>query len=65
MSAGQGGAALITGANSGIGKEVARQLADLDAFDAIYLACRNEAKAQAAQTDLEHVTGHDRADGHQ
>jgi NAD(P)-dependent dehydrogenase (short-subunit alcohol dehydrogenase family) len=57
MSAGQGGAALITGANSGIGKEVARQLADLDAFDAIYLACRNEAKAQAAQTDLEHVTG--------
>lgn len=57
MSAGQGGAALITGANSGIGKEVARQLADLDAFDAIYLACRNGAKAQAAQTDLERVTG--------
>ena len=57
MSAGQGGAALITGANSGIGKEVARQLADLDAFDTIYLACRNEAKAQAAQTDLERVTG--------
>ena len=56
MAARQGGAALITGANAGIGKEVARQLAERDEFDTIYLACRNDAKAQAARADLERVT---------
>ena len=35
MAARQGGAVLITGANAGIGKEVARQLAERDAFDTI------------------------------
>jgi NAD(P)-dependent dehydrogenase (short-subunit alcohol dehydrogenase family) len=49
--------ALITGANSGIGKEVARQFADSGSFDAIYLACRNPAKAKAARNELEHATG--------
>jgi NAD(P)-dependent dehydrogenase (short-subunit alcohol dehydrogenase family) len=49
--------ALITGANSGIGKEVARQLANLGSFDTIYLACRNAAKADAARAELERITG--------
>jgi NAD(P)-dependent dehydrogenase (short-subunit alcohol dehydrogenase family) len=48
---------LITGANSGIGKEVARQFAESDAFGTIYLACRNPAKAEAARGDLEQATG--------
>lgn len=48
---------LITGANAGIGKEVARLLA-LDADTTkIYLGCRNQRKAQAAQKDLEASTG--------
>lgn len=48
---------LITGANAGIGKEVARQLAGRDDVDRIYLACRNPAKAQTAKADLERATG--------
>ena len=48
---------LITGANAGLGKDAARQLALLPETKKIYLACRNEAKAKAAQADLEHVTG--------
>ena len=48
---------LITGANSGIGKEVARQFAETDSFDTIYLACRNQTKAEAARDDLERSTG--------
>ena len=48
---------LITGANSGIGKEVARQFAEADSFDIIYLACRNQTKAEAAREDLERTTG--------
>ena len=36
---------LITGANTGLGKELARQLALRDDFDTIYLACRNPVKA--------------------
>jgi NAD(P)-dependent dehydrogenase (short-subunit alcohol dehydrogenase family) len=49
--------ALITGANAGIGKEVARQLAALETAEKIYLACRNEEKARAAKADLEARTG--------
>ena len=48
---------LVTGANSGIGKEVARQFAETDSFDTIYLACRNQTKAEAARDDLERTTG--------
>lgn len=48
---------LITGANSGLGKDAARQLALQDGMQKIYLACRNEAKAEAAKADLEQVTG--------
>jgi len=48
---------LITGANAGIGKEIARQLAYKDGVKTIYLACRNESKALTAQQDLENSTG--------
>lgn len=48
---------LITGANSGIGKDTARQLALLPETEKIYLACRNEAKAIAAKQSLEETTG--------
>lgn len=48
---------IITGANTGIGKEAARQLALLDETDRIYLACRSEKKALVAKTDLEKRTG--------
>jgi NAD(P)-dependent dehydrogenase (short-subunit alcohol dehydrogenase family) len=48
---------LITGANAGIGKEVARQLALRDDTGRIYLACRNPNRAQAAKAELEAATG--------
>ena len=48
---------LITGANVGIGKEVARQLALRPEFARIYLACRNPDRATQAKADLEAVTG--------
>lgn len=48
---------LITGANAGLGKEVARQLALLPATEKIYLACRNEQRALAAKQELERRTG--------
>ena len=48
---------LITGANAGLGKDVARQLAMLADVDSVYLACRDAAKAEAARADLERATG--------
>lgn len=48
---------LITGANAGIGKDAARQLALRSDTARIYLACRNPGKARAAQKDLEAATG--------
>ncbi len=48
---------LITGANAGLGKEAARQLALMDHTEKIYLGCRNEQKAKAAQESLENATG--------
>jgi NAD(P)-dependent dehydrogenase (short-subunit alcohol dehydrogenase family) len=57
MPASSHASVLITGANSGIGKEVARQFAESGSFDTIYLACRNHAKAEAARADLERTTG--------
>lgn len=47
---------LITGANAGLGREAARQLALQKGIDKIYLACRNQAKAEAAKADLEAKT---------
>ncbi len=57
MSKLPGKTALITGANTGIGKDVARQLALRPEFERIYLACRNKDKAIAAKAELEAVTG--------
>jgi len=48
---------LITGANSGLGKDCARQLALLDDTEKIYMGCRNEEKAKAAKQSLEETTG--------
>jgi len=48
---------LITGANIGIGKEVARQLALKNETKKVILFCRNQAKAEAAKKDLEQLTG--------
>lgn len=48
---------LITGANAGLGRECARQMAGQDTVQKIYLACRNELKAQVAKTALEKETG--------
>lgn len=47
---------LITGANTGLGKDVARQLALRDGVGTIYLACRDEARARAARADLQRIT---------
>ena len=48
---------LITGANAGIGKEVARQMALRPGVERVYLACRNEVKARTAKKELEQKTG--------
>jgi NAD(P)-dependent dehydrogenase (short-subunit alcohol dehydrogenase family) len=57
MSALPGKTVLITGANAGIGKDVARQLALRPDFKRIYLACRNQDRATAAKAELEAATG--------
>jgi NAD(P)-dependent dehydrogenase (short-subunit alcohol dehydrogenase family) len=48
---------LITGANAGIGKDVARQLALRDDVGRIYLSCRNPSRALTAKAQLEAATG--------
>jgi len=50
---------LITGANAGLGKESARQMAMQTGIEKIYLACRNEQKARIAKRELEQLTGKD------
>src|SRR5271154_3683590 len=57
MTQNQGKAILITGANTGLGKELARQLALRRDFERIYLGCRNPEKAEHAKDDLETVSG--------
>src|ERR1700751_3244694 len=57
MSAAPGRSVCSTGANAGIGKEVARQLASRPEIARIYQACRNRDRATAAQADLETATG--------
>ncbi|WP_214071212.1 SDR family NAD(P)-dependent oxidoreductase [Mucilaginibacter sp. dw_454] len=48
---------LITGANAGLGKEAARQLALKKETKKVILFCRNQVKAEAAKKDLEAQTG--------
>ncbi|WP_299104736.1 SDR family NAD(P)-dependent oxidoreductase [uncultured Tenacibaculum sp.] len=50
---------MITGANAGIGKETARQLAMIKTTKVIYLACRNLKKAEVAKKELVEATGRD------
>jgi NAD(P)-dependent dehydrogenase (short-subunit alcohol dehydrogenase family) len=57
MTQAAGRTVLITGANAGIGKEVARQLALRDDTGRIYLACRNPDRARAAKAELEAAAG--------
>ena len=49
--------ALITGANVGLGKDIARQLALRPEMAHIYLACRNRDRATTAKAELEAATG--------
>ena len=48
---------LITGSNIGIGKEIARQTALMPGTTRVYLACRDQTKAEEAKRDLERTTG--------
>ena len=57
MSTLPGKTVLITGANAGIGKDVARQLALRSEMARIYLACRNQDRAATAKAELEAATG--------
>ncbi len=57
MSTLPGKTVLITGANAGIGKDVARQLALRPEIARIYLVCRNRDRAIAAKAELEAATG--------
>jgi dehydrogenase/reductase SDR family protein 12 len=46
---------MITGANSGVGREVAQYLAAKGA--AVYMVCRSRERAEAARADIKAVTG--------
>ena len=57
MDKSEAGTVLITGANAGLGKEVARQLAERNSWGIIVLACRSPQRGLAAKAELESRTG--------
>ena len=52
VTAGNNKVYVVTGANSGLGKDASRQLAVLPDTKVVYLACRSKEKAMAAIDDL-------------
>lgn len=48
---------LVTGANTGLGREVARLLAFVDGVERVYVGCRSEGKAYYAADELDLTTG--------
>ncbi|MEO1668939.1 MAG: SDR family NAD(P)-dependent oxidoreductase [Chloroflexota bacterium] len=50
---------MITGANSGVGKDSARQFALRDETEVVYIVARNPQRAEAARKDLVATTGRD------
>ncbi len=48
---------MVTGANSGLGFEAARQFVEQDGISKVILACRNQARADEALKQLEELTG--------
>ena len=57
MSTTTGKTVLVTGANAGLGKDIARQLALRPEIARVHLACRNPDKATRAKAELEAATG--------
>ena len=57
MSTTTGKTVLVTGANVGLGKDIARQLALRPEIARVHLACRNPDKATRAKAELEAATG--------
>ena len=56
----RGKVCLVTGASGGIGKETARELAQLGAI--VVMVCRNRAKGEATQAQIREASGNDRVD---
>jgi NAD(P)-dependent dehydrogenase (short-subunit alcohol dehydrogenase family) len=55
-NASQSSRVLITGANAGIGKELAKRMAGDARVSAVYLGCRSRAKAEMALQELQAAT---------
>jgi len=51
---------VVTGASNGIGKEIARQLATMDAR--VVMVCRNEQRGMLAKKEIEESSGSDKID---
>jgi NAD(P)-dependent dehydrogenase (short-subunit alcohol dehydrogenase family) len=59
MTENQSNSVLITGANAGLGRELARQLGARDEIARVYLGCRDRQRGQAALDGLTAETGRD------
>ncbi|RMH01141.1 MAG: SDR family oxidoreductase [Chloroflexi bacterium] len=60
MSDMKGKICMVTGANAGIGKQTALELAKMGAT--VVLVCRNRARGEAAQAEIRQVSGNDQVD---